>query len=71
MPKDLRRVPLDESMAVIDPMHADRWEALDGALDTLATLSPRQMQIVELRYFGGLTIEETASLLHLGENREA
>ena len=65
--KDHRRVPLDESMAVIDPIHTDRWEALDAALDRLATLSPRQTQIVELRYFGGLTIEETASLLDLSE----
>ncbi|MGQ0736904.1 MAG: ECF-type sigma factor [Acidobacteriota bacterium] len=65
--KDQRRVPLDESMAIVDPAHADRWEALDAALDRLATLSPRQTQIVELRYFGGLTIEETASLLTLSE----
>jgi RNA polymerase sigma-70 factor (ECF subfamily) len=65
--KDQRRVPLDESMAIIDPVHADRWEALDRALDRLAGLSPRQTQIVELRYFGGLTIEETASLLEVSD----
>lgn len=65
--KDLQRVPLDDSMAVIDPAAADRWAALDAALDRLATLSPRQTQIVELRYFGGLTIEETAALLQLSE----
>ena len=65
--KDRQRVPLDDSMAVIDPVHADRWEALDRALDRLAGLSPRQAQIVELRYFGGFTIEETASLLELSE----
>jgi RNA polymerase sigma factor (TIGR02999 family) len=65
--KNHHRAPLDESMAIIDPIHADRWEALDAALDRLATLSPRQTQIVELRYFGGLTIEETAALLELSE----
>jgi RNA polymerase sigma-70 factor (ECF subfamily) len=65
--RDCHRVPLDESIAVIDPAHADRWEALDRALDRLAGLSPRQTQIVELRYFGGLTIEETASLLQLSD----
>jgi RNA polymerase sigma factor (TIGR02999 family) len=65
--KDQRRVPLDESMAIIDPAHADRWDALDSALDSLASFSPRQTQIVELRYFGGLTIEEVASLLDLSE----
>jgi RNA polymerase sigma factor (sigma-70 family) len=34
--------------------------AVDGALDRLAELDPQQMRIVELRYFAGLTIEETA-----------
>lgn len=36
---------------------------LDGALKRLAALDPRQGQIVELRYFGGLTVEETAEVL--------
>ena len=65
--KDHYQVPLEESMATIDPAHADRWEALDQALDRLSVLSPRQTKIVELRYFGGLTIEETASVLDLSE----
>jgi RNA polymerase sigma factor (TIGR02999 family) len=37
--------------------------ALDGALDRLAALSPQQARVVELRYFGGLSIEETAEVL--------
>jgi RNA polymerase sigma-70 factor, ECF subfamily len=37
--------------------------ALDRALTKLATLRPRQARIVELRYFGGLTVEEVADLL--------
>jgi len=37
--------------------------ALDDALTELATFSPSQSRIVELRFFGGLTIEETAALL--------
>jgi RNA polymerase sigma factor (TIGR02999 family) len=37
--------------------------ALDEALTRLAALDPRQAQIVELRYFGGLSIEETAHVL--------
>jgi RNA polymerase sigma-70 factor, ECF subfamily len=36
--------------------------ALDEALSRLATLDPRQSRIVELRYFGGLTVEETAEV---------
>jgi RNA polymerase sigma-70 factor (ECF subfamily) len=37
--------------------------ALDVALDKLARLDPRQSQLVELRFFGGLTVEETAAVL--------
>jgi RNA polymerase sigma factor (TIGR02999 family) len=37
--------------------------ALDEALDRLAAFDPQQARIVELRYFGGLTIEETAEVL--------
>jgi RNA polymerase sigma factor (TIGR02999 family) len=37
--------------------------ALDDALISLAAIDPRQSQIVELRFFGGLTIEETAEVL--------
>jgi RNA polymerase sigma factor (TIGR02999 family) len=37
--------------------------ALDDALKSLAELAPRQSQVVELRYFGGLSVEETAEVL--------
>ncbi len=37
--------------------------ALDEALNRLAAMDPRQSQIVELRFFGGLTIEETAAVV--------
>jgi RNA polymerase sigma factor (TIGR02999 family) len=39
--------------------------ALDEALKELERLDPRQTQIVELRYFGGLSIDETAEVLHI------
>jgi len=39
--------------------------ALDNALKKLAEIDPRQARIVELRYFGGLTLEETASTLEV------
>jgi RNA polymerase sigma-70 factor (ECF subfamily) len=39
--------------------------ALDDALQTLAKLDPRQSRVVELRFFGGLTHEETAEVLHV------
>ena len=58
-----QRVPLVESVAVIEPAECDRWEELDRALNRLAELDTRQARIVELRYFGGLTVEETADVL--------
>jgi RNA polymerase sigma factor (TIGR02999 family) len=39
--------------------------ALDDALTTLAQMDPRRAQVVELRYFGGLTVEETAHVLKI------
>jgi RNA polymerase sigma factor (TIGR02999 family) len=37
--------------------------ALDDALNALARLDPRKLQIVEMRFFGGLSVEETAEVL--------
>jgi RNA polymerase sigma factor (TIGR02999 family) len=56
------RIPLEETAAPIDPDFA-RWVDLDRALDRLAELDPRQAKTVELRYFGGLTVDETARVL--------
>ena len=41
--------------------------SLDTALERLAGLDPRQARIVELRFFGGLTVEETASVVGISE----
>lgn len=60
------RLPLADDMAAVDA-DADRWEALDDALDRLATLDPRQAKVVELRYFGGMTVEEAARALGVSE----
>ena len=57
------KVPLDEAVVSQEP--ATDMVALDDALINLATLDPRKSQIVELRYFGGLSIEETAEVLGL------
>lgn len=59
---DARRVSLDEGMIVSEERAAD-VVALDDALQLLAKMDPRQSQIVELRFFGGLSIEETAQVL--------
>ena len=53
---------LDEAMAAGKPRELD-LVALDDALDTLAKLDERQSRMVELRFFGGLSIEETSEVL--------
>lgn len=41
--------------------------AINDALDHLSTVSPRQTQVVEMRFFGGLSVEETAEVLKISE----
>jgi RNA polymerase sigma-70 factor, ECF subfamily len=59
---DVPRVPLDESIDVATA-RGDDLVALDDALTVLAAVDPRKERVVELRYFGGLTVEETAEAL--------
>jgi RNA polymerase sigma-70 factor (ECF subfamily) len=56
------RVPLDDDVATTAEPRVDLL-ALDAALHRLAAFSPRKGRVVEMRYFGGLTIEETAAVL--------
>jgi len=56
------KVALDEA-ALVTEARSNELLALDEALATLAEQDPRKSRIVELRYFGGLTVEETAQLL--------
>ena len=57
-------ISLDEAM-VVSQERAAEVVALDDALKELADIDPQQSRIVELRFFGGLTIEETAVVLGL------
>jgi len=57
-----RQVEMDEAMLVSDERAAD-VVALDEALDALAEFDARKSRMVELRFFGGLSIEETAEAL--------
>ena len=59
-----RRVPLDDVLDHFEKQHANVLD-LDGALDELAALHERQSQVVMLRFFGGLTIDEAASQLQV------
>lgn len=61
---EMQKVELDEAIAVSADETTD-LVALDDALKALADLSPRQSQIVELRYFGGLNEEEIAEALSI------
>ena len=61
---DARQVELDEAMIVSQERAADVI-ALDDALKSLAEFDARKSQIVELRFFGGLSIEETAQVLEV------
>jgi RNA polymerase sigma factor (TIGR02999 family) len=56
------RVSLDEAPA-LDQKEAADVLAVHEALDRLAALDPRKSKIVELRYYGGLSVEETAEIL--------
>jgi RNA polymerase sigma factor (TIGR02999 family) len=56
------RVPLHDVDVAAEPRDVDLL-ALDAALDRLSQVDERQSQLVELRFFGGLTIEETATVL--------
>jgi RNA polymerase sigma-70 factor (ECF subfamily) len=57
-------LPLDEGL-VVSGKRVAGIVALDDALTDLAKLHPRQSKVVELKYFGGLTVEETAEALQV------
>jgi RNA polymerase sigma factor (TIGR02999 family) len=58
------QIPLDESV-IVSPERAAEMVALDEAIESLATVDQRKSQILELRFFGGLSIEETAEVLEV------
>jgi RNA polymerase sigma-70 factor, ECF subfamily len=47
------------------PMKSDDIVALDDALTALAAVDPRKSKVIELRFFGGLSVEETARALNV------
>jgi RNA polymerase sigma factor (TIGR02999 family) len=57
-------LPLEEPLA-FTPEHSEDLLKLDEALDRLSKLDPRQSRIVELRFFGGLSVEETSRFLNV------
>ncbi len=60
------KVNVEES-AVLSPEPDAAIVALDDALKALADIAPRQAQVVELRYFGGLSVEQTVQIMGVSE----
>ena len=58
------RISLDESVAVSNAIEPD-LVALDDALNALAEFDARKAQVVEMRFFGGMKVEETAATLQV------
>jgi len=63
---DMPPLELDEALAVVGQRGTDLL-AIDDALTALAAVDPRKSQIVELRFFGGLSVKETAEVLKVSE----
>ena len=59
-----RKISFEESL-VVSPERGEDLVALDGALQALAVVDARKCQVVEMRYFGGLSVEESAEALHV------
>jgi RNA polymerase sigma factor (TIGR02999 family) len=64
------RVPLESDVRADAPSPVDLI-ALDRALETLATFDARKVQVVELRFFAGLTVDETAQVLEVAPDTVA
>jgi len=61
---ELRNFQLNESIDAAPPRDAE-LVALDDALDALAEFDPRKARVVEMRFFSGLSVEETAAVLKI------
>ena len=62
--RDGQKIPMTDSLNLMAPNDAALLK-LNDALDTLAAASPLKGKLIELRYFGGLTAEESAELLQM------
>ena len=60
----VRHISLEE-IAMVDARAPVDMVALDDAMNALARFDPRKVQVVEMRFFGGLSVEETAEVLRV------
>ena len=63
----MQHLPLNERLDY-SPAKSAGLIALDEALNRLASFDPRKANVVELRYFGGMTVPETAEFLKISDN---
>jgi RNA polymerase sigma factor (TIGR02999 family) len=61
---EVRRIPMEEA-SEMSSQRAAELIALEEALAELAKIDPRKSRVVELRYFGGLSLEETGEVLKI------
>ncbi len=61
------RIDLNENIAAVENTESGRMLDLDRALTRLASLDARQARVVELRFFAGLTVEQTAEVMAISE----
>jgi RNA polymerase sigma factor (TIGR02999 family) len=61
---NLQRISFDDALVIAEDQDAD-LVALDDALSRLAAVDGRKSRVVELRFFGGLSVEETAEVLNV------
>ncbi len=61
-------LPLDEGLVFSPSKSGGTLIALDEALTRLAEIAPRKAEVVELRYFGGMNVEEAAEVLRVAPN---
>lgn len=61
--EDPEPVPIDQAEPLLGDAEAEELVALDDALTRLEQINPRGSEVVQYRFFGGLTLEETASIL--------
>ena len=60
---DMVKVPWDTGLVVTSEERGLDLEALDDALEALEKMDPRKAKVVEMKFFGGMTVEETAAAL--------
>src|SRR5579863_2480332 len=64
---DVPAIELEETLAIVSGKSGNDLIAIDDALQTLAAFDSRKSQVVELRFFGGLSVKETAEVLTVSE----